>query len=42
MSSNTLAPDAKSQLIGKDPNAGKDREQMEKGVTDDEMVGSHH
>ena len=37
-----MAPDAKSQLIGKDPNAGKDREQMEKGVTEDEMVGSHH
>ena len=41
MSSNTLAPDAKSQLIGKDPNAGKDREQMEKGVTEDaRMSGS--
>ena len=32
--------DAKSQLIGKDPDAGKDRRQ-EKGVTD-EMVGWHH
>ena len=32
-------PDAKSQLIGKDPNAGKDRRQEEKRVTEDEMVG---
>ena len=31
-------PDAKSQLIGKDPDAGKDREQEEKGVAEDEMV----
>ena len=30
--------DAKSQLTGKDPDAGKDWGQ-EKGVTDDEMVG---
>ena len=30
--------DVKSQLIGKDPDAGKDRRQ-EKGVTEDEMVG---
>ena len=30
-------PDAKSQLIGKDPDAGKDRRQ-EKGMTEDEMV----
>ena len=35
-------PDAKSQLIGKDPNAGKDWRQKEKGVTGDEMVGWHH
>ena len=35
-------PDAKSQLIGKDPDAGKDRAQEEKGVTKDEMVGWHH
>ena len=34
-------PDAKSQLIGKDPVAGKDRRQ-EKGTTEDEMVGWHH
>ena len=32
-------PDAKSQLIGKDPEAGKDRGQEEKGATKDEMVG---
>ena len=30
--------DAKSQLIGKDPNAGKDRGQEKKGVAEDEMV----
>ena len=32
-------PDANSQLIGKDPDAGKDRRQEEKGTTEDEMVG---
>ena len=32
-------PDAKSQLIGKDPNAGKECRQEEKGVTEDEMAG---
>ena len=31
-------PDAKSQLIGKDPYAGKDWEQEEKWVAEDEMV----
>ena len=35
-------PDAKSWLIGKDPNAGKDWRQEEKGTTEDEMVGCHH
>ena len=34
--------DAKSQLTGKDPDAGKDWGQEEKGVTDDGMVGWHH
>ena len=34
--------DAKSQLIGKDPDSGKDWGQEEKGVTEDEMVGWHH
>ena len=34
-------PNAKSWLIGKDPNAGKDWGQ-EKGTTEDEMVGWHH
>ena len=33
--------DAKSQLIGKDCNAGKDWQQ-EKGVSEDELVGWHH
>ena len=31
-------PDAKSRLIGKDPAAGKDWEQEEKGATENEMV----
>ena len=31
-------PDAKSQLIGKDADAGKDQRQEEKGATQDEMV----
>ena len=35
-------PDAKSQLIGKDPDAGKDWRQEEKRVTEDKMVGWHH
>ena len=32
----------KNQLIGKDPDAGKDWRQEEKGTTEDEMVGWHH
>ena len=35
-------PDTKSQLIGKDPDAGRDWGQEEKGTTEDEMVGWHH
>ena len=35
-------PDAKSWLIGEDPDAGKDWGQEEKGTTEDEMVGWHH
>ena len=34
--------DAKNRLIGKDPDAGKDWRQEEKGTTEDEMVGWHH
>jgi len=34
--------DAMSQLIGKDPDAGKDWGQEEKGTTKDEVVGWHH
>ena len=34
--------DAKSWLIWKDPEAGKDWGQEEKGMTEDEMVGWHH
>ena len=35
-------PDAKSGLIWKDPDAGKDWGQEEKGMTEDEMVGWCH
>ena len=35
-------PDAKSWLIWKDPDAGKDWGQEEKGATEDEMAGWHH
>ena len=34
--------DAKSRLIGKDPDAGRDWGQEEKGRTEDEMAGWHH
>ena len=35
-------PDAKSWLIGIDPDAGKDWGQEEKGMTEDKIVGWHH
>ena len=35
-------PVGKNWLIGKDPDAEKDRRQEKKGVTEDEMVGWHH
>ena len=35
-------PDVKSWLTWKDPDAGKDWGQEEKGTTEDEMVGWHH
>ena len=35
-------PHEKSWLIGKDPDAGKDWRQEEKGTTEDEMVGWYH
>ena len=35
-------PDVKSWLISKDPDAGKDWGQEEKGATEDEMFGWHH
>ena len=35
-------PDAKSWLIRKDPEAGKDWRQKEKGMTEVKMVGWHH
>ena len=34
--------DAKNWLIWKDPDAGKDWKQEEKGTTEDEMVAWHH
>ena len=34
--------DAKSWFIGKDPDAGKDWKQKEKGPTEDKVVGWHH
>ena len=36
------APDAKSWLIWKDPDAGRDWRQEETGMTEDETVGWHH
>ena len=35
-------PDGKKWLVWKDPDAGKDWRQEEKGTTEDEMVGWHH
>ena len=35
-------PDVNHQLIGKDPDTGKDWGQEKKGTTEDEMVGWHH
>ena len=35
-------PHAKSWLIGKDPDAGRDWGQEEKGTREDEMAGCHH
>ena len=35
-------PDAKSILVGKDPDAGKDWRQEEKGMSEDEMIGWYH
>ena len=35
-------PHAKSRLIGKDCDAGRDWGQEEKGTTEDEMAGWHH
>ena len=35
-------PHAKSWLIGKDPDAGRDWGQEEKGMTENEMAGWHH
>ena len=35
-------PEVKNWLTGKDPDAGKDWRQEEKGTSEDEMVGWHH
>ena len=35
-------PHVKSQLIGKDSDAGRDWGQEEKGMTEDEMAGWHY
>ena len=35
-------PDEKRRLIVKDPDAGRDWGQEEKGTTEDEMAGWHH
>ena len=35
-------PEVKNWLIGKDPDAGKDWRQKEKGMTEDEMIGWRH
>ena len=32
----------KSQLVGKDPDVGKDRWHKEKGLAENEMVRQHH
>ena len=37
-----LWPDSKNWLTGKEPDAGKDSRQEEKGTTEDEMIGWHH
>ena len=37
-----ILPHAKSWLVGKDPDAGRDWGQEEKGTTEDEMAGWHH
>ena len=39
---NFWTPDGKSRLIGKYPDAGKDRRQEKKGTTEDEVVDWHH
>ena len=35
-------PDAKTQVIGKDPDAGEDWRQAQKGTTKDKMIGWNH
>ena len=32
----------KNEILGQDPDAGKDLRQEEKGMTEDEMAGWHH
>ena len=40
--SSSWPPDAKKWLVGKDPDAGNNWRQEEKGMTEDEVVGWHH
>ena len=40
--SKLLSPDAKTWLIGKDPDAAKTEGRRKKGTTEDEMIGWHH
>ena len=35
-------PDVKRGLLGKDPDAGKDRRRLEEGIREHEMVAWHH
>ena len=42
LSTYSVPPHAKSWLIEKDPVAGRDWGQEEKGTTEDEMAGWHH
>ena len=35
-------PDGKNWFVGKNPDAGKEWSQEEKGMTEDELVGWHH
>ena len=42
LQADSLPAELQGESIGKDPDAGKDSEQEEKGTTEGEMVGWHH